>query len=385
MTYTMSTDIEGSAGACAPVPGVRLSLATRRRPTLMRALVFERFGGPDVLEIRELPVPSPGPGEVVLQVTAAGLNGFDHEIRHDRAGFPIPLPFVGGMEAVGIVHAVGDGVTGWRTGDRALRDIVDPCRRCRYCRSGREWRCVDGATTFGSLSGAFAEFLVCRAERLVGLPDAIDDVRAAAVQLSYGTAWHMLHARARVESGDVVLIGSVGSALGAAAADIARIAGATVIGTASTDERLAVAAGRGVSHVVDARTTDVREAVMDLTDGEGVDVAIDHVGGDAFREAYDCLAMDGRLVTCGRGGGAAVVDLQDLREGRKEIIGSVSRTLEDLHRCLDLVAAGRLDPAVAATVPLDRAADAFRLADRQTAFGKIVIRPSASADGPVSK
>jgi NADPH:quinone reductase-like Zn-dependent oxidoreductase len=342
----------------------------------MRAALFERFGDADVLEIRDVPVPEPGVGEVLVRVTAAGLNQFDHQIRRGRAGFPIPLPFVGGMEAVGVVEELGEGVVGSSVGDRVLRDVTDSCMRCRYCRSGQEWRCVDGAFTLNSISGGFAERLVCRSSRLVAVPDRIDDTVAAAVQMSYGTAWHMLHARARVRSGDVVLVSSVGSGLGSAAADIAKLAGARVIGTASTDEKLASAAARGVDEVINHRRVEVASEVLRLTDGIGADIAFEHVGGDAFRAAVDSLAMDGRLVTCGwTADASASIDLMDLCRGRKEIIGSVNRTLGDLQRCLELIASGRLAPAVAATFRLERIRDAVALAESRTAFGKIVITP----------
>ena len=280
------------------------------------------------------------------------------------------------MEAVGVVERVGEGVVDRSPGQRVLRDVTDSCMRCRYCRSGQEWRCVNGAFTLNSISGGFAELLVCRSSRLVSVPDGIDDTVAAAVQMSYGTAWHMLHTRARVRSGDVVLVSSVGSGLGSAAADIAKLAGARVIGTASTDEKLAVAAARGVDEGINHGRVDVASEVMRLTGGVGVDIAFEHVGGDAFRAAVDSLAMDGRLVTCGwTADPAASIDLMDLCRGRKEIIGSVNRTLDDLHRCLELVASGALAPAVAATFPLERIRDAVALAEARTAFGKIVIGP----------
>jgi NADPH:quinone reductase-like Zn-dependent oxidoreductase len=208
------------------------------------------------------------------------------------------------------------------------------------------------------------------------LPDAIDDAIAAAVQMSYGTAWHMLHRRAGLCSGDTVLVSSVGSGLGSAAADIARLAGARVIATASTDDKLATARERGVDETINHARTDVAAEVMRLTGGDGVDIAFEHVGGTAFDAALASLAMDGRLVTCGWTAGIrADIDLMDLCRGRKQIIGSVNRTLDDLHRCLELVAAGRLRPAIAATYPLERARDAVELAESRTAFGKIVITP----------
>ena len=305
------------------------------------------------------------------------LNRLDLQIREGSSGFPIPLPWVGGMEAVGVVCELGEGVEGWAVGDRVMRDVTDCCGACRYCRSGKEWRCMRGALTLSSISGGFAELLACDARRLVRLPDELSDVTAAAVQMSYGTAWQMLIARAGLEPGDVVLVSSVGGGLGAAALDIAKHSGAFVIGTASSDEKLALATARGLDAAINYRTADVVAEVQRITGQVGVDVAFEHVGGPAFSAALESLAMDGRLVTCGwHGGGSVQLELMALVRGRKQIIGSVNRTLDDLHHCLELVARGRLTPAIAATFPLEEAQDAVALAESRSAFGKIVITPN---------
>jgi len=344
----------------------------------MRAVRFNEFGDRDVVELVEVPAPEPGRGEVAVRVTAAAINRFDLQVREGSAGFPIPLPWIGGMEAVGTVCDLGEGVEGWAIGDRVLRDVTDCCGACRHCRSGREWRCVRGALTQASVSGGFAEILVCNARRLVALPDEVPDVTAAAVQMSYGTAWHMLITRAGLRPGEVVLVSSVGSGVGAAAADIAGHAGAFVIGTASTDEKLALASARGLDAGINYRSADVAAEVRRITAGEGADVAVEHVGGAAFSDALESLAMDGRLVTCGwHAGGKVELDLMRLVRGRRQIIGSVNRTLDDLQRCLELVARGRLTPAVAATFPLEALRDGVALVEDRAAFGKVVITPTA--------
>jgi NADPH:quinone reductase-like Zn-dependent oxidoreductase len=355
----------------------------QRQTHAMRAIVARRFGGPEALEVCEVPTPEPGPGQVGIAVSAAGINRFDLQIREGAAGFPIPLPWIGGMEAVGVISALGAGVDGWTLGDRVMRDVTDCCGCCRYCRSGREWRCVKGAFGLESISGGFAEVLVCDARRLIRLPDELTDVEAAAVQMSYGTAWHMLFSRAGLRAGDVVLVSSVASPLGAAALDIAKSAGAFVIGTASSDERLAIAAQRGLDIAINYLTTDVVAEVRRVTNGAGVDVAFEHIGGRAFDAALQSLAMDGRLVSGGwHGGGSVTLDLMDLARGRKQIIGSVNRTLDELHRCLEMAARGRLRPAVAATFPLESIHDAVALVDSRTAFGKVVVTPNPQAGHP---
>jgi NADPH:quinone reductase-like Zn-dependent oxidoreductase len=346
----------------------------------MRAVAFSRFGGRDVLELVEVADPSPRTGEVCVRVTAAALNRFDLQVREGTTGFPVSFPCVGGMEAVGVIEELGPGVTGWTPGDRVMRDVTDSCGSCRHCRSGREWRCVHGALTLASISGGFAERLRCDARRLIAIPDAIADVVAAAVQMSYGTAWQMLIARAGLRAGESVLISSVGSGIGSAALEIAKHAGAFVIGTASSEEKLALARERGLDLGIDHTRGDVAAEVRRATAGEGVDVAFEHVGGAAFAAALEALAMDGRMVTCGwHGGGRVELDLGAFVRGRRQLIGSVNRTLEDLHRCLELVARGRLRPAIAATFPLERVRDAVALLEGRTLFGKVILTPSEPA------
>ena len=346
----------------------------------MRAVVARALGGPEELEVCEVPTPRPGAGQVAITVTAAGINRFDLQLREGAAGWAVPVPWIGGMEAVGVISALGEDVEDRALGERVMRDVTDCCGVCRYCRSGREWRCLDGALGLESISGGFAEVLVCDARRLVRLPDELPDVSAAALQMSYGTAWHMLFARAGLQAGETVLISSVAGALGAAALDIAKHAGAFVIGTASSDEKLAIASQRGLDVAINYRTTDVASEVRRVTGGTGVDVAFEHVGGRAFEAALQSLAMDGRLVSGGwHAGGRVTLELMELARGRKQIIGSVNRTLEDLHRCLELAARGRLRPAVAATFPLESIIPAVALVESRTAFGKVVVTPNPPA------
>jgi NADPH:quinone reductase-like Zn-dependent oxidoreductase len=344
----------------------------------MRAQSFAEFGDRDVLELVELPEPKPARGEVLVRVTAAAINRFDLQVREGVSGLPISVPFVGGMEAVGVVAGLGEGVTDFSPGERVMRDVTDSCGRCRYCRSGREWRCVHGAFTLDSVRGGFADALVCDSRRLVRIPDSVSDVTAAAVQMSYGTAWQMLIARAGLRAGERVLVSSVGSGVGSAALDIAKHAGAFVIGTASSAGKLETARDRGLDVGINYRTTDVAAEVSRLTGGEGVDIAFDHVGGASFITALDSLAMDGRLVSCGwHDGGRVEIDLARLIRSRLQITGSVNRTLDDLTRCLELVAQGALTPAIAATFALEDACQAIALVEDRTAFGKVVLIPTA--------
>ena len=159
----------------------------------MRAVVFHEFGNADVLRVEELPDPTPGAGEVLVEVTASALNHLDVDVREGVSRFPIELPHTLGVEPVGRIAALGAGVEGWSVGDRVAVYLIATCGRCIYCRTGRESLCTapDWFVGMGS-GGAYAERVTCKASQLIAIPDGVTDVEAAASNIAFGTAWHML-------------------------------------------------------------------------------------------------------------------------------------------------------------------------------------------------
>ncbi|MEX1140933.1 MAG: zinc-binding dehydrogenase [Thermoleophilaceae bacterium] len=343
----------------------------------MKAVRFHEFGGPDVLQFEDVEDPVPGPGEVTVRVRGVGLNHLDVDIREGISRFPVPLPHTVGYEAAGEIEEVGEGVTGWQAGDRVLVYFWAPCGRCRFCNTGRPALCGNGRFTSIDSPGAFAEQMRAPAETLIRLPDEIDFRRAAATYVAFGTAWHMLFGRARLQAGEVVLINSVGSGIGSAAVQLANLAGAElVIGTSSEDYKLDRASEYGMDAGVNYRKQDIAEQVRELTGGRGVDVVFEHVGGDLFEAGVDSLAKSGRLVTCGAHGGEVVpFDLIRFGRAEKEIIGSFAYTKEEIEQCLRLVAAGRLSPMVHKAFPLEQAREAMETMERREQYGKLVVEP----------
>ena len=167
----------------------------------MKAVVFHEFGGLDVLQLEDVDDPKAGAGEVVLDVTASALNHLDVDIREGVSRFPIELPHILGVEVVGRVAEIGEGVTGWQEGDRAMVFLMNVCKDCRYCRTGRESLCVGPGFVGFSTTGGYAEKIAVSAGHLVAIPDGLPDEQAAALQIAFGTAWHMLFARGRSPSG----------------------------------------------------------------------------------------------------------------------------------------------------------------------------------------
>jgi NADPH:quinone reductase-like Zn-dependent oxidoreductase len=342
----------------------------------VKAVLFHEFGGLDVLQLEEIEDPHPGPGEVAIDVAAAALNHLDVDVREGVSRFPVDLPFVLGLEVVGRISEVGADVEGWQVGDRVIPYFMNTCGQCRYCRTGRESLCLSPGFVSFTTSGGYAEKLVCAAKQLLSVPEELPDEAAAALQIAFATAWHMLFTRGRLQTGETVLINSVGSGIGSAAVQLAHHAGAYVIGNASSEEKLARAAEFGLDRGINHQTQDVAEEVMRITDGRGVDLVYEHVGGELFQKALDSLAKDGRMVICGAHSGEIVpFDIIPFFRAQKSIISSFAFTQEEVDRCLELAVRGQITPLVHATFPLEEAREAMAMMERREHFGKIVLKP----------
>lgn len=342
----------------------------------MKAVRFHEFGGSDVLRLEEMDDPAPGPGEVVLEVHASALNHLDVDIREGISRFPVEPPHVLGIEVVGTITEVGPGVDGWQVGERVMPYLMDTCGKCRYCRTGRESLCLTPGFISFSTGGGYSEYLSCPVDHLLRVPDGIGDVEAAALQVAFATSWHMLFTRAKLQPGEIVLVNSVGSGIGSAAVQLAKLAGAFVIGNASSDEKLEKAKAFGLDVGINHATQDVAAEVMKATDGAGVDVVYEHVGGKLFQAGLDSLSKDGRLVICGGHSGEVVdFDIIPFFRAQKQIIGSFVYNRDEVEKCLALAARGQIAPIVHATFPLEQAKEAMELMERRENFGKIVLTP----------
>jgi NADPH:quinone reductase-like Zn-dependent oxidoreductase len=342
----------------------------------VKAVVFHEFGGLDVLRVEDVPDPKPGRGQVLIDIGASALNHLDVDVREGISRFPVELPFVPGVEVVGRIAELGEGVEGWQVGDRVMPFLMDPCGTCRFCRTGRESLCLTAGFISFSTSGGYAERLACSARQLLRIPDELDDESAAALQIAFGTAWHMLFTRGRLQIGETVMINAVGSGIGSAAVQLAHLAGAIVIGNASTDDKLARAGKLGMDHGINHAMQDVVGEVMRLTEDRGVDLVFEHVGGTLFQNGLDALGKDGRLVICGGHSGEVVpFDIIPFFRAQKQVIGSFVYTRTEVESCLELAREGRIRPLVHQTFALADAREAMALMERREHFGKIVLKP----------
>jgi NADPH:quinone reductase-like Zn-dependent oxidoreductase len=342
----------------------------------VKAVRFHEFGSPDVLRYEDVSDPSPGPGQVLLRIGACALNHLDVDIVAGVSRFPVEPPFIPGVEAVGQVVAVGEGVTDWREGDRAMPYLMAPCGHCRYCETGRESLCLDPGFISFTTSGGYAELLACDQRHLIRLPDEISDEAAAAIQVAFATAWHMLFTRGNLRAGEIVMVNAVGSGIGSAAVQLAKMAGAYVIGNAGSEGKLARASELGMDAGIDYSHQSVPDEVMRITEGRGVDLVFEHVGGDLFQWSLDSLAKDGRIAICGGHGGEVVpFDIIPFFRGQKSVIGSFVYTRYEVETVLELARRGQIEPLVWRSYPLSDASEALATLARREHFGKIVLRP----------
>jgi NADPH2:quinone reductase len=322
----------------------------------MKAVLCRQFGPPDALVVEELPSPRAGPGEVVISVKAASVNFPDVLIIQNKYQFKPPLPFSPGSELAGVVKEAGEGVKAFKPGDRVI-----------------------AFTTYG----AFAEEVRTEAARLLPLPEGMDFASGAAFLLTYGTSDHALRDRGALKAGESLLVLGAAGGVGLAAVEIGKALGARVIACASTAEKLAVCREHGADETINYSSEDLRERIKALTDGKGVDVVYDAVGGPYSEPAFRSIAWRGRLLVVGFAAGdiprlplnlpllkgASVVGVfwgDFARREPRQFAESV-RQLGAWYR------EGKLRPHVSQTLPLAQAADALKLMAARQVKGKLVL------------
>jgi NADPH:quinone reductase-like Zn-dependent oxidoreductase len=342
----------------------------------MKAMAFAEFGDPDALQMMDLPDPVAGPGQAVIRVGAVGVNHFDLDIRAGLSRLEHPSPHILGMEFAGEIVSLGTDTDGWSVGDRVTPLYQVACRECPACEAGEQTHCVRLQMYGVQRAGGYAQLALANTRDLVRLPEGTEWETAAAVQLTYGTAWHCLITRAKLQPGETVLISAAGSGVGTAAVQIAKMTGARVIATAGSAEKLERARQNGADEVINYTTENLTERVMELTSGRGVDVAFEHVGGKIFEDTFASVAKQGRITVCGGHAGEVVnLDLIELFRTERTILGCCRASHGELREVLDLVAQGRLHPIVGNTLPLEQAPEAHRLLDDRAAYGKVVLVP----------
>lgn len=327
-----------------------------------------------MFRIEDAPDPVALPGRVVVRVRACALNHLDLFQRRGLERVTIPMPHISGADVAGEIAVLGDGVGGWRAGQRVMLQPGVSCGACAACVAGRDHLCPQYDVLGYQSDGGNAEFVAVPAANLIALPDGIDLATAAAFPLTFLTAWHMLFAGAGLTSRDTVLVLAAGSGVGQAAVQIARAFHARVIATVGGDRKRELAASLGADEVIDHYSEDLAARVRDLTAGRGVDVVVEHVGQATWARSVRCLARGGRLVTCGATTGHDVgLDLRHLFARQLSLVGSYMGSKGELLAAADLFFRGVVSPVVDRVFPLSEIAQAHRHLEASAQFGKIVL------------
>ncbi len=331
----------------------------------MRAIRYHRHGGVEALQLDEIATPEPAPGEALIRVRAAALNGFDPMMLAGTTGLKTPLPMVPCGDFAGEVVATAPDVKTVAVGARVTAFPILPVRG------------MMGETT----PGAAAEFIAVPARALIALPRAVTFEDAAALPVAYGTALRMMGERGRVRADEKVLILGAAGGVGAACLQLAKRAGAYVIAAAGGAAKCARLAALGADETIDTQTRSWREAVMArhgkpafYGESGGVDVVVNYVGGDTWRDTLKVTRKGGRILVCGASAGHdPQEDLRYVWSFEQSIVGSNGWTPEDQVTLLDMVASGDLKPVIDSISPLEALPDAMQALIDRRVVGKAVI------------
>ncbi|HEV8586092.1 MAG TPA: zinc-binding dehydrogenase [Methylomirabilota bacterium] len=333
----------------------------------MKAAFFKEHGGSDKILYADYRDPVPGAGEALVRVKACALNHVDMLLLDGRFPPPEGLPHVNGCEVTGVVEGSGQ------------RVIVFPgfsCGACEFCLRGERTVCLRYGYLGAHKDGGYAELVKAPAANCLPLPETISFEAGAALPLAFLTSWHALIAQADLKPGQTVLVQAAGSGVGSAAIQIARLVGARVMTTVGSDDKIEFARRLGAEHVVNYRTQDFVEEAKKWTGKRGVDVVVEHIGGETFERSSYALSRLGTLVSIGSHDTHwGRLDLRHVYSKNLRIVGTNLGTLGELRTVLDYVAAGRLAPVIDRAFPLKEARAAVQhVLDRKNK-GKVLLVP----------
>lgn len=342
----------------------------------MKAAVFKRHGGPEVLEYTDVSEPDVRANEVLVEVRACALNHLDIFVRNGMPGIEIPLPHILGNDVAGVVREVGELVNWVKPGDEVMVQPGVSCGHCEACLSGQDNLCRDYDIVGYRRNGGYAELVSVPGVNILPKLSVLSWEEAAALPLVTLTAWHMLVTRAKVQPGEDVLVHAAGSGVGSIAIQLAKLLGARVITTASSDEKLAKASELGADVTINYTREDWPKEVRRLTGRKGVDVVVEHTGAATWPGSIAALKNNGRLVTCGATSGFdARTDLRQVFYRHLTLLGSFMGSKGELLEAMKFVAAGKIRAVVDRVLPLSEARQAHELIEDRAQFGKVILKP----------
>jgi len=334
----------------------------------MKALVLDEHGGLDKLRVvTDRPIPADAPGHVVIRVGASSFNYHDVFTVRGMPGIKVPLPVIIGLDMAGEIASVGEGVEGWKPGDRVL---VNPLNK-------------EKGLMGEMLDGGMAEYCLVSADQLIMMPPDVSYEDAASLPVAYGTAHRMLITHNTVKAGDKVLVLGASGGVGTGCVILAKHLGAEVIACAGSAEKLERLKALGADHVVNYNEDNFSKWAIGQfgkpqrrTYEGGVDVVVNFTGGDTWVPSLKCLKRGGKLLVCGATAGFdPKEDLRYIWSFELQILGSNSFYDDDLSGLMDLIQAGKFKPEIDRVVPLEEAAEGLAAIENRTVMGKIVVTP----------
>jgi NADPH:quinone reductase-like Zn-dependent oxidoreductase len=340
----------------------------------MKAVRIHKFGGPEVLTYEDIPDPQLRKDQVLVRVKACSLNHLDIWVRKGLPG--VKLPHILGSDIAGEVVEVGEYVSGFKPGQHVLVAPLHFCGHCVKCTAGLQNQCREFTVIGNAVDGGNCALYAAPAANVIPFPDSLDFNQAASVPLVFVTAWHMLVGLAGVRQGQTVLVLGASSGVGIAAIQIAKMFHCRVVTTAGDEAKLEKGRALGADYGINHYKQKISEEVRKITNKEGVDIVVEHVGAATWEESMKCLKTAGTLVTCGATTGPNVaVDLRHLFARQLRILGSYMGTMGELHEVLGHVFAGRLKAVVDRAFPLSEIRAAHEYLEKSQMFGKVIVNP----------
>lgn len=340
----------------------------------MKAVRIHEFGGPEVLRYEDIPDPRPRKDQVLVRVKAVAMNHLDLWVRKGLPG--VQLPHILGSDIAGEVVEVGEYITSVEVGQHVLLAPMHFCNRCSQCVGGRQNMCRQFTVLGNGVDGGNCELIAVPEVNVIRIPDNLDFQQAASVPLVFLTAFHMLTGRASIRPGHTVLVLGANSGVGIAAIQVAKLFQATVIATAGNEQKMAKARELGADHVINHYKQNISDEVKRITNREGVDIVVEHVGPATWEHSLKSLKPGGTLVTCGATTGPQVsMDLRFVFSRQLSVLGSYMGTMGELNGVLKHVFSGKLKPVVDCVFALSEARAAHEYMEKSEMFGKVVLNP----------
>lgn len=345
----------------------------------MKAVVFEKHGGVEVLQYKDIPIPEISPNEVLIQVKATALNHNDLWARQGVPGMDFIFPHISGTDASGIVEAVGTEVKNVGVGDEIVVQGILSCGTCYECLKGDPALCSDlkvwGFQT-GPLDGGQAEYARVPAINIVPKPKNLTWEESASIPMTLTTAWRMLVTRAKIKPGDFVLVWGASGGIGSMAIQICKVFNARAIAVAGTDQKLRLAQELGAKFLINRKKQRVLREVSKITNRQGVDIVFEHVGEATWETSVHALKWGGTIVVCGATTGfKAITDLRFLWNKQQKYLGSHGGTAPELVDALRFVNNGMIRPVIMDVLPLKDVAEGHKTLEQGNVMGKIVLVP----------